>query len=532
MSVLPPAARGLPAAAAVLLLAVGSGVAWLTADDYGVAWDDWVQTQYGEKVLGYFLSGGHDRSCNEYLDLRFYAPAFELPAAALSRAVPDRAIEVRHFLCALVALLSIPALYLLGRALGNRWIGVIAAVFLLLSPAFYGHSFVNSKDIPFAVGFLWSMTALSSMFARGQYRWREVVACGAAIGLTVSVRPGGWMLILPLYGLATAAADWQSRGRLDQGPRRRTLVKQAALLLVAWLVMILPWPWAHENPLLNPLQAIRMASKFHLVVPVLFEGQVVSSDQLPRYYLLKYLLMTSPPAVLVLAVAGLIGGCMQMARRSNRPRSLVLAILAAWLLMPLVLFAVMRPNAYDGMRHFLFIVPAVAIWAALGLTCLWKWLQRPIARLALTVVLAGALVTQTATIVRLHPYQMTYFNALAGGLGGAEGRYETDYWLTSYKEAIEWIEAQPREGSRPMRILVAANENARWCAAYFAGDGLIIETTLTGGQAGDLPDGIDYYVGTSRAAMDANFPGARVVHQIGRGGAVFTTIKARSAAGS
>jgi 4-amino-4-deoxy-L-arabinose transferase-like glycosyltransferase len=525
------AAPRLPAAAAALLLAVGVVVAWATADDYGVAWDDWVQTQYGEKVLGYFLSCGRDRACNEYLDLRFYAPAFELPAAALCRAVPDRVVEVRHFLCALTTLSSIPALYQLGRVLGNRWIGMAAALLLLLSPAFYGHAFVNSKDIPFAIGFLWSMTALAAMFTKGQYRWREVLACGAAIGLTVSVRPGGWMLILPLYGLAVAVADWQSRGRVDQRPRRRTLLKQAGLLLVAWLVMVLPWPWAHENPLLNPLQAIRMASKFHLVVPVLFEGQVVSSDQLPRYYLLKYLLITTPPAVLGLAAAGLIGGGIQMAHRSNRPRSLALAILAAWLLMPLGLFAVIRPNAYDGMRHFLFIVPAVAIWAAIGLACLWQALRWPAARGALVVVLGGVLVTQTATIVWLHPYQMTYFSCVAGGLGGADGQYETDYWLTSYKEAIEWIDAQPRERSRATRVLVAANENSRWCAAYFASDGLIIETTLTGGQTGDLPVGVDYYVGTSRSAMDANFPAARVIHQIDRDGAVFTTIK-RPAAGS
>ena len=531
MNVSPLAARRLPVAAAVLLLALGMGVAWTTADDYGVAWDDWVQTQYGEKVLEYFLSGGRDRSCNEYLDLRFYAPAFELPAAIVGCAVADRIIEVRHSLCALVALSSIPALYLLGRVLGNRWVGVGAAMFLILSPMFYGHAFVNSKDIPFAVGFLWSLTALAAMFAQGRYRWREVLACGAVIGLTVSVRPGGWMLLLPLYGLAAAVADWQICRRRAQAPSHRTLLKQAGLLLVAWLVMVLPWPWAHENPLVNPLQAIRMASKFHLVVPVLFEGQVVSSDQLPRYYLLKYLLMTTPPAVLLLAVVGLIGGGLQVARRPNRPRSLVLAILAAWLLMPLALFAMMRPNAYDGMRHFLFIVPAVAIWAAIGAAWLWQLLPGTMTRTALLVCLAGALVTQAATIVRLHPYQMTYFNALAGGLGGAAGQYETDYWLTSYKEAIEWIETQPHDAGRPVRVLVAANENSCWCAAYFAGDGLCIEITLTGGQPGDLPDGIDYYIGTSRAAMDANFPEAQIVHQIGREGAVFTTIK-RPAAGS
>jgi hypothetical protein len=159
---------------------------------------------------------------------------------------------------------------------------------------------------------------------------------------------------------------------------------------------------------------------------------------------------------------------------------------------------------------------------------LWKTFDRPLARWSLAIVFAGALTTQASSIVRLHPYQMTYFNCLAGGVRGAAGQYETDYWLTSYKEAIEWIEMQPASpDGRKTRVLVAANENSRWCAAYFAGQRLKIETTLTGGQSGDLPPGIDYYIGTSRSGMDQNFSEATIVHRVGRAGAVFTTIKQR-----
>ncbi len=519
------ATRRLSALVAVLLAAAGLAIIALTAADYGVAWDDWVQTQYGALVLDYFASGGRNRACNEYLDLRFYAPAFELPSAIVCLFWPQQVIEVRHVLCALVALASIPALHRLGLLLGNPWIGVLAAVMLLLSPGFYGHSFINTKDIPFAIGFLWSLVALAAMFARGQYRWREVLLCGATIGLTMSVRPGGWVMLAPIYGLTAMLADWQARAR-GETSRKRTLAKQLSMLAVAWSVMVLSWPWAHENPVLHPLQAIRMASKFHLVVPVLFEGHVTPSNELPRYYLFKYLLIATPPAMLVLAAIGLVGGSIRLARHSTRPRSLVLALLAVWLLLPLVLFFLMRPNAYDGMRHFLFIVPAVAAWAAIGAAWLWQTCDRPLARCCLVVVLAGALAAQVNSLVRLHPYQYTYFNCLAGGVSEAAGHYETDYWLTSYKEAIEWIESQPprSQGDRT-RVLVAANENSRWCAAYFASNRLIIETTLTVGQPGDLPPGIDYYVGTSRAGMDGNFSEAEVVHQIGREGATFATIK-------
>jgi hypothetical protein len=49
-------------------------------------------------------------------------------------------------------------------------------------------------------------------------------------------------------------------------------------------------------------------------------------------------------------------------------------------------------------------------------------------------------------ILTLHPYEYTYFNSLVGGTDGASRRYETDYWCTSYREAMELIGATAPPG--------------------------------------------------------------------------------------
>ena len=526
-------ARTASAVALAIILGLGVVIAARTAGDYGVAWDDYVQSRYGDLVLEYFLSAGANTACNEFLDLKFYAPTFELIAAAVCRIAPGRAAELRHLLTALTALLAAPALWKIGRLLGNPWLGVAASLALFLTPAYYGHAFINSKDIPFAVGFAWSMYALAAMFARGQFRWTEILTAGMALGLTVSVRPGGWVLLLAIYVPVAVWCDWRertrARARAETPGRHRTLLKQASLLLIAWTIMVLAWPWAHANPWSHPLQAIRLASQFHVVVPVLFEGQMLPSNELPRYYLLKYLLITMPPALLVLAAIGLAVAPRRIAGKLDHPRTTVLLVLGLWLALPLALFVAARPNAYDGLRHFLFLIPALAMWAALGCEALWKRCSLLSLRLALAAVIVAAAGTQVVTLVRLHPYQTTYFNFVVGGVRQAGRQYDTETWLTSYKEAIEWIRRQPdARCGEPIDVLVAANENSRWCAACFAGDRLRITTTLKYGQTGDLPDGIEYYVGTTRCRMNENFPLAPVVCRVSRDGALFTAVRQAS----
>jgi hypothetical protein len=77
-------------------------------------------------------------------------------------------------------------------------------------------------------------------------------------------------------------------------------------------------------------------------------------------------------------------------------------------------------------------------------------------RLAVTIV--GVLLILdlghvTVFMIREHPYQHLYFNGLAGGIRGAEGRFELDYWGLSYREGLERI--LERDGHDTIRVYVA-----------------------------------------------------------------------------
>ena len=83
-----------------------------------------------------------------------------------------------------------------------------------------------------------------------------------------------------------------------------------------------------------------------------------------------------------------------------------------------------RISVYDGERLFLIVFPLFAMLVGQGFASLWEVAGKK-ARLALIAVMIG----QAYGVVALHPFGLSYFNALVGGLPGAEKLgLELTYW--------------------------------------------------------------------------------------------------------
>jgi len=104
-------------------------------------------------------------------------------------------------------------------------------------------------------------------------------------------------------------------------------------------------------------------------------------------------------------------------------------------------------SAYNNIRQLHFVLAPMLLLAGVALDALMRasrrrWLQ--------AVLLAVILIPGIAGIVRLHPYEYTYFNVLTGGTMGAEGRYGLDYWCTSYREAMAYVNEVAAPGDQVM----------------------------------------------------------------------------------
>ena len=66
------------------------------------------------------------------------------------------------------------------------------------------------------------------------------------------------------------------------------------------------------------------------------------------------------------------------------------------------------------------------------------------------MVVLAAFLSPIVAIWRYFPYESSYYNLLVGGLGGAQSlklHQSADYWLSSYREGINWINAHADQGA-------------------------------------------------------------------------------------
>jgi hypothetical protein len=126
----------------------------------------------------------------------------------------------------------------------------------------------------------------------------------------------------------------------------------------------------------------------------------------------------------------------------NRRAALLIVALAA--LFPVALAVVMHPALYNGLRHFVFVVPPFAVLGGLASAWLAERL-RPHGKAVLGTVTAlfiGGVTLPVIDMVRLHPYQYTAFNWLSGGVRMAHDNYMLDYWGLAFKQASEALRAK------------------------------------------------------------------------------------------
>jgi hypothetical protein len=428
--------------AAIALLGVVSVIALLTFADYGLGWDDYTHSQYGALLLRLYESGFHDRSALSFVNLYAYGGGFDMFAALLAKILPFDLFETRRLAGAVVGLLGLVATWRLGRRVGGPLAGLLALALLAVCPLYYGHMYMNAKDAPFAAAMVFCLLGLVRAFEEYPALTPASGAIvGAGFGLAIGTRIlGGFAVVYALAALVWIVAIEARRiGVRTAGARAGAFVlAMLPALVLAYAVMALVWPWSVVDPS-NPLKALVYFSHFfEKPWRELFDGAFILVPDMPRRYVPQFFAIKLPEVLLLLGLAGAIGAFAASLAGSLAPqRRAVLLMLALAATLPIAVAFATRPAMYNGIRHFVFVTPAIAVLAGLAAARSIEWLAawRPAAGVAGLALVAAGAVQPVVEMTKLHPYEYTYFNALAGGVRTADPRYMIDYWGLSFKQA-------------------------------------------------------------------------------------------------
>jgi len=506
---------------------------------YGLSWDEPLQHWYGQQILDYYLGGLQGRvPGTDHYHVHYYPGAFDLLVAIVSRVSPLWEYDTRHLVGGLTGLLGIVGCWSLARRVAGDRAAFFAAVLLATFPAWFGHALMNPKDLPHAVAHVWALVFLVRCLDElPRVTWRSTLGFGVAAGLAMGTRLGGGsLLIYALIGLTLHT--WLRRRRLREhvGLARFVVAGMARWFapgaLVAFGVLAATWPWIHRNPVGRMLDALAMYSHFPWHFDLLFRGEPTPVHDLPWTYLPVMYSVKLPEVFVVALLAAVAAGAVALLREgveTRAERALVWIPIVLSILFPVVLVWTMHSVLYDGVRHFLFVAPPMAVIAGAGLSWWWSRARGFGPKVVLGVLVAGGCLATVSSMVHLHPYTYTYFNRMVGGVAGASGRFEIDYWALSYRDAVELLREHLSDPSNSYdadaTYAVGFGGATRAGALYLRGDPRLTSDWESPDYYADL----DFYISFARQGYGEKVSGPVIGRVVLDGATLCDVVAARAA---
>jgi hypothetical protein len=260
--------------------------------------------------------------------------------------------------------------------------------------------------------------------------WLAVILAGALWGGAISTRATGITAggMIGLYMML----------RL----REKSILPLLVYTFSAAAACFITWPYLWYFGFKGFIGAMRVFADYpYEGGRIWFRGSIPHSE-IPRTFLLQVMAIQFTEPLVILIIAGVVLAVVY-AIRKQLPR-LDIFILMCWFFLPILFSIATKPTHYNNFRQFFFITPPLFVFAGLTLEKISQYLKRGvILPLMLLLVFAPGIVES----IRLHPYQYVYYNQFVGGVEGAYRYYEMDYWVISYKEAMEYINTHAPEGA-------------------------------------------------------------------------------------
>jgi hypothetical protein len=443
----------------------------LLMNDYGLSWDF-----HYHHYAGLYHMGLPVPSINDPAPVPFTPPdprlTIEDPFGPFTQIVPSFFEYILHeklhilpiddaynFPIIVVGSLGIFLLFLfLYEAIGvyEAYAGMIALAFL---PVSFGYLHTDMKDVPNAFAFTLAVYTFWRLVVKPDWKRFLIAVILFAIAFNIKINSvvapvvcGVWFAIVFVLNI-----------------KIKKLITHYALpityFITAPIIAVLLWIPFWKHPFQKLLELPHFYSNNTINMPVLYLGEIVRSGvNISRLYPYVYIAVTTPLVILIPFLIGLIYiitnifinikkppttyNSSSLSLRAEGLQSTTHILLLCWFFIPLARYMNPTSGAIDGVRHFFEIVYPLCALAGIGTIIIWKNLRK--VKYGRQVSLGIGILSICSLIyiaVHFHPYQTSYFNSLIGGISGAQGNLDIDFWGTPQKKAMLWLNEHASAGA-------------------------------------------------------------------------------------
>ena len=419
-----------------------------TVKDYGIGYDEQDYRQHGFTVLNYIgnkivpekvkkitqdrnlnlkpINQFHDGGVNTFkIQHTLYAGIEYL---FLKNAIKKDVYLMRHYLNFLTNFLALFLFYKILRSKFSRIYSLSGVIFYFLNPKMLPEFVINVNDLWFTFFIILFIYSLVYYLKKDKKKYLLILIL--SIALAINVRFIG-IYLLPIFILLF----YINRDFKIHLTDLRSLFYISCLLIFI-LFLLTPQIWYDPLSIFNTFTKSLTVRIFD--PQILFMGEIINSFNLPNYYLLIWIAISTPFLLVILALLGfflIFKKIISLKLNDLRYQNDSLIMLLIFLI-PLIFAMVLKPNIFNGWRHFYFLYPSIVYFAVYGLNKLSeKKFTTRIKEYFLILIFAN-FVYLFFWSVKNHPYQNVFLNL-------ASKKYiyyfETDYWGLTNVNAIKEI---------------------------------------------------------------------------------------------
>jgi tetratricopeptide (TPR) repeat protein len=148
--------------------------------------------------------------------------------------------------------------------------------------------------------------------------------------------------------------------------------------------------------------------------------------------------------------------------KNNNELVIKYGIIIFSVLFPLFFVVYEKSNVYSSWRQFLFLYPCIVLLSAAGFNSCYEFFSRIYPRLGMTALILILAIHPVTFMIKNPQFYYIYYNQLAGGLKGAYGNYETDYYYVSQTVASEWLINYLKNEKIAGKVKVKATYSVEW----------------------------------------------------------------------